>query len=633
VRTQKEDKNRGASPSSQAPFGLIAAVLATLYYLPALQYGWVWDDSLLVAAKGSGGASTEGFRPAASLLYQFEWMLGFGHPGLFHLTSILLHGIATWLVFLLARRVGAASWLAFSAALLFGAHPVHAEAVAYVSGRPDLLATVFALASLLLATSAPVLAPGGSRNWRVWPAYGLLALAMLSEEVALATPFVLVLLDRVAEPPRPWRERRAVHAGFFGVLVLTLLVRLVQGRLSVGSHGEVPAGAEFTAPFVAAYDALRAFVIAWDMNALRAFPKSLAGLGAVVWRAALPLCLLALVAWWRRKDPLARAGVVLLAVTLVPALPLPFFQGSFLMERALYFPSVGFCFLVASVVGWLAERIPVPMPSRAGAVIAVLIVALLGLATLARVPVWRDNLTLLRAAAASDPKDAKPYVVLAEHYVALGDPAGALTALGRAIQIDSTDADTYYKQTAVLALLGRYPEAEDAARKSVALAPDSAIGWANLGDALTQQGKTSEAIVACRRAVALDSTGADNWYNLGVALSGERDLSEAIAAYRRVIALNPRHVQAINNMGALLGASGRIEEARDAYKQAVRLTPASVEVRMNLARAYLRLGDKAAAEEQRKVIQRLDPMAASRIPEILRGSATPGTGGDAPRRP
>jgi len=65
----------------------------------------------------------------------------------------------------------------------------------------------------------------------------------------------------------------------------------------------------------------------------------------------------------------------------------------------------------------------------------------------------------------------------------------------------------------------------------------------------------------------------------------------------------------------------------------VRLTPASVEVRMNLALAYLRLGDKAAAEEQRKVIQRLDPMAASRIPEILRGSATPGTGGDAPRRP
>jgi hypothetical protein len=52
---------------------------------------------------------------------------------------------------------------------------------------------------------------------------------------------------------------------------------------------------------------------------------------------------------------------------------------------------------------------------------------------------------------------------------------------------------------------------------------------------------------------------------------------------------------------------------------------------MNLALAYLRLGDKAAAEEERKVIQRLDPEAVNRLPELLRGT-TP-TPADAPRRP
>ena len=76
-------------------------------------------------------------------------------------------------------------------------------------------------------------------------------------------------------------------------------------------------------------------------------------------------------------------------------------------------------------------------------------------------------------------------------------------------------------------------------------------------------------------------------------------------------------------MGALLGASGRLEEARDAYKRAAELTPTSVEVRMNLALAYFRLGDAVAAEEQRKVIERLDPVAASRLPEIFRGASTP----------
>ena len=631
---RKEDKNRGASsgaggrrggktsarvPLSPSMLGALAALAAVLLYLPAMPYGWVWDDSVLLATKGLGGAGTDSFRPISSLLYRTEWLVGLGNVGLYHLTSILLHAVATWLVFLFARRLGAASWIAFGAALLFAAHPVHVEAVAYVSGRPDLLATLFALASLLVATSAPVCAPGGCRNWRVWPAYGLFALAALSEEAALVTPFVLVLLDRVANPRRTWRERRVVYAGFFGVLVATLLWRLGEGQLHLRAHGEVPAGAALAAPFVALFDGMRALVVPWHLNALRYFPESLAP-GAIVWRAALPLVLLALFVWWRRNDPLARAGAILLALPLIPALPLPPFEGSYLMDRALYFASVGFCFLAGSAVGWLAERIP--GGQRAGIAVTVATAALLALVTLARIPVWRDNVTLLQAATKADPTDPKPQLLLAEHYVAAGDPTAALAAVERALAVDSTNADAYHKKTAVLILMDQFPRAEAAARKSVSLDPKDAIGWANLGDVLLRQGKTDEAIAAARRAVALDSTSADNWYNLGVVLGNQADLSEAIEAYRRVIAINPQHAQAVNNMGALLGASGRLEEARDAYKRAVELTPNAVECRMNLALAYLRLGDKAAAEEQRKVIQRLDPAAASKLPEIFLGSSS-----------
>jgi len=606
--------------------------MAALLYLPALQYGWVWDDSVLISAKGAGGAATEGFRPFASFLYRAEWAAGYGSPGLFHFTSLALHGVVTWLVFLFARRVGAKTWVAFGAALLFGVHPVHTEAVAYVSGRPDLLATLFALASLLVATSAPVCGPGGCRNWRVWPAYGLFALAALTEEVALITPFVLVLLDRVTIPARTWRERRVVYAGFFGVLVAAILARIGSGGAMPAAHGEVPAGTAHAAPLFAAYDALRAFVAPWDLNALRSLSKSIVTPGETLWRAAVVFVPVALLVWWRRRDPLARAGIVLLAVPLLPALPLPLFEGPYLMERALYFSSVGFCLLVGSVAGFISEWIP--GRARTTTAILVTVAAVLAVVTLARLPVWRDNVALLRAAAASDPKDPKPHLLLAEHYLALGDPDGALTAVERAIAIDPKNADAFHKQTAVFTLLGRFPQAEAAARTSVSLDPKDAIGWANLGDALMQQGKSVEAIDACRRAVALDSTNADNWYNLGVVLGSQDDLSEAIAAYRRTIEINPRHAQAVNNMGALLGASGRLEEARDAYRRCVQLTPMSVECRMNLALAYLRLGDRTAAKEERAVVERLDPQAVKRLDEIFRGAGlVPDAPGDPPRRP
>lgn len=643
MSTRKEDKNRrglsghavrhggaAAAPRPLSPtlLGATAAFLAALLYLPAVQYGWVWDDSVLISAKGAGSAATEGFRPFASFLNRAEWAAGYGSPGLFHFTSLALHGVVTWLVFLFARRVGAKTWVAFGVALLFGVHPVHTEAVAYVSGRPDLLATLFALASLLVATSAPVCGPGGCRNWRVWPAYGLFALAALTEEVALITPFVLVLLDRITIPARTWRERRVVYAGFFGVLVAAILARIGSGGTMPEAHGEVPAGTTLAAPLFAAYDALRAFVAPWDLSALRSLSKSIVTPGETLWRAAVVLVPVALLVWWRRRDPLARAGIVLLAVPLLPALPLPLFEGPYLMERALYFSSVGFCLLVGSVAGFVSEWIP----GRARTTTAILVTAaaVLAVVTLARLPVWRDNVALLRAAAAYDPKDPKPHLLLAEHFVALGDPNGALAAVERAIAIDPKNADAFHKQTAVLTLLGQYPQAEAAARTSISLDPKDAIGWANLGDALMQQGKSAEAIDACRRAVALDSTNADNWYNLGVALGNQDDLSEAIAAYRRTIEINPRHAQAVNNMGALLGASGRIAEARDAYKRAVQLTPMSVEVRMNLALAYLRLGDRTSAKEQRTIVERLDPAAVKRLDEIFRAS---GVVPDAPSEP
>src|SRR5258706_15174998 len=159
--------------------------------------------------KGAEGGS----HPAVSALYRMEWLIGVGSPALYHFTSVLLHAAATWLVFRLIRGVGAAPGIAFGAALLFAAHPIHVEAVGYVTGRPDLLAAVCALGALGIARSAPVCAPGGCRWWRIYPAYALLAIAVLSDEVALVTPLLLIGLDRWGSPRIPARGRVTIYAG------------------------------------------------------------------------------------------------------------------------------------------------------------------------------------------------------------------------------------------------------------------------------------------------------------------------------------------------------------------------------------------------------------------------------------
>ena len=134
-----------------------------------------------------------------------------------------------------------------------------------------------------------------------------------------------------------------------------------------------------------------------------------------------------------------------------------------------------------------------------------------------------------------------------------------------------------------------------------------------------------KAIVASRRAVELDSTQALLWYNYGVSLAAAPDPVGATGAYRKALAIDSTHVGAWNNLGAIYGGQGRLEDARHAYEKAVELAPSSLQARMNLALAYLRLGDKERAAQERTVIQRIDPAAARQLAEFFQEVDKPTT--------
>ena len=601
--------------------GLIAAILAIGLYVPSLQYGWVWDDGLLVSSQGVGGVGAEGFRPFASLLYRIEWAIGYGTPIFSHLTNVALHALATFLFFTLALHVGAGAWIAFAAAAIFAAHPVHVEAVAYVSGRPDLLATTLVLASLLLARTRTLCSPEGCRSWTIWFAYLALAAALLSEEVAIVTPFLLIALDRWGPEPIPWKQRRTHYAGFFAITLVYLLVRFTTGGAGApfgGAHdmsGVAPA-ARAWAPLANAFELLRAIVVPYPLHTMRTLTAEEAASWAIRLTLFAALASIALFVWVRRRDPLARVGAAFLLLPLIPAIPLPPFVGSFAEDRAAYLPSVGFCLLAGSLLTWGAELLPrwrraVPAVGLAAAVLAAFGTAL-------RQPVWRENVSLLQDAAKADPKDPQPHLELARHYENTGSLQASLASLDRALALDPTNQPAAAARASLLSRLGRTGESVEAAKEAITLNPRDAVSHANLSDALIQEGKSEEGVKAASRAVELDSTLVDGWYNLGVARAAQGDAPGAIEAYQQTLALMPDHVMAMNNLGALLGGQGRLEEAKKIYEKLVVQAPGSLEAHMNLALVYLRLGDRESAAKEREKVRSMSPNAVQQLDAIFR---------------
>lgn len=139
-----------------------------------------------------------GIRPLLKFSYMLDWALD---PGTFsfHLTNLLIHLACTWLVYRLAAafvqrhpRLKSVPDVPLFTALLFAVHPVHTEAVTYISGRSVSLMTLFYLGALLGYIN-------GREHHKPWQLYLLtpllFALALGVKETAVTFPFALLLWD------------------------------------------------------------------------------------------------------------------------------------------------------------------------------------------------------------------------------------------------------------------------------------------------------------------------------------------------------------------------------------------------------------------------------------------------------
>src|SRR6476660_9544832 len=83
--------------------------------------------------------------------------------------------------------------VAMTASLLFAVHPMMTEAVGYISGRSEVLCATFFLLALLCARRW--MREGGVASWLA--SVGLWIAALLTKEIAMALPVVLLCYDRL----------------------------------------------------------------------------------------------------------------------------------------------------------------------------------------------------------------------------------------------------------------------------------------------------------------------------------------------------------------------------------------------------------------------------------------------------
>lgn len=129
------------------------------------------------------------YRPLLTLSFMPDAIIGGSMPAMYHFTNIIIHLIASCLLYYLFRMLKYSKVTAVFSALIFVAHPALTQAVAWIPGRNDSLLAVFVLASFITFIQYTQ----KKRTKYVVVSTFFFACALFTKETALVIPVVFLL--------------------------------------------------------------------------------------------------------------------------------------------------------------------------------------------------------------------------------------------------------------------------------------------------------------------------------------------------------------------------------------------------------------------------------------------------------
>jgi protein O-mannosyl-transferase len=612
----------------------VAAVTFVLYH-GTLSFEFVWDDSdqiinnPLIRSWHSVSRvflSDLWFHTLHNQLYYrplfIVWeILNFKLFGLtpwgWHLTTVLLHVLASCIIYWLARALKLDHWTAALAALVFGIHPIHLECASWISAASDSMVTILYTLAFIFYVKSRNRHYVQRRYWQVL-SFVLLGCALLTKEMAITFAMVVVVyefLDRKALGEDLLRRLRQalVSAAPYAVLTLGyfLLRRIALHQSNVFDPAYTNLDVLLTLPAVL-FTYMRLLVIPKGITAAYFVPYvSSPGFRNFLLPLLALLAVTAIVGYWswRRKDTKIVFLAAWLLLGLTPVLYLRLFAaGAGVRDRYIYLPSAGFAILLAIAIRSIRLRGQNNQSLHLAAASALSILLFAG--SLLQQVYWASDLLvfyrayslypqnqdvainlsdtlvkkheygraipILRQVVQAHPDSGTPHQVLALAYLRLGEPLEARNELAEALRIapellyapkSATDVANLYGE------LGDYQKAITLYKRVLQQEPD-------LYDALYNGGYTyflikddDEAeklfLRAAQVAPGLDPAA----FYLGRIYLRKAQPDVAEAYFRRALDINPEGYGLHYWLGQALAARGQSIQARKEYTEELRLHP------------------------------------------------------------
>lgn len=441
---------------------VILVLMSLCLYANSLQGAFVFDDQFITDRADlhtpasmlsawtqpflPGNPHAGMYRPIPIVTFAMNFLVFGSSPISFHIVSVLLHALTSFVLFLVVRRLFQHSLLACVVAVLFVFLPIHTEAVDYVKARDELLSTFFVLLSwfaFLRVTDSKK-----KRSFtRFFPSALFFLCAVLSKEFAIVTPAIFFLVEWAKRGRTSIRRFLSDCTAYIVAIVFYIVLRAValggdafstqeNLMLTMNPLSNADVWTRIWTAFKLAFLAIGKTVIPVHLTATYSFNHvPLASSPFASWQVIGGMFLIIgfiLAACLRRfRGSALGTGVIVFLVTYFPMSKF-FFAKKLDMfgERWMYLPSVGISMMMAYafIRLWARHRV-------LSLITLIALLSVYGSVVVVRNRDWRTEESLYKSMIRTSPNAVVGYTNLAKVHMLAGDFVSAKNEITHGLQI------------------------------------------------------------------------------------------------------------------------------------------------------------------------------------------------------
>ncbi len=620
----------------------VFVICISLVFLNALFNNFVWDDfghvvdNIMIRnmrniplALGQniivrGYKVSNYYRPLQPISYMADYKLWGLNPFGYHLTNLILHILNGLLLYLVVFSLLKNNILSFLCSIIYCLHPTHTSVVSYISGRADILASIFFLSSFYLYIKSETVLK--NRILIYLSSVAAFSMCLLSKESVLMFPFILLSYELMFNGKR--RLIRTVPFFLFVIVYVLLRANITDYKIELFlKDPDIPSRLIASLKMFLEYICILLLPLRLRME------RSLGAHNYLGYEAALFLIMAVSLIITLRKSryfKLILFGFIWFLINIIPVLNIIPLHAR-LAENWLYLPSIGFVLAMTLVMREFFDE------DKIFLCVAVSIFLILGALTIKQNAKWKDSIALYKYGLSVEPRSYKFHNNLGSAYYKQGNVKEAIDEYKKAIELNPNNFDSYFNLAVINIDLGQFDEAEaqlkaaesidwenpylyftkarlylargnkkeagenlkmalsiypdyyDAykylkelvenepelkdARELVKKEPDSAQSHYKLGSAYLKDSLFYDAIEELSRAVFLKNEFAEAHNNLGCAYASIKEFKEAIREFNIALQFDKDYADAYSNIGVYYANLNRFKKARFYLNKALSIEP------------------------------------------------------------